>query len=122
MMSDQLASNCGCALKFTHDLLCACQLHGLLATCSRVPINVLDEFWRKLEYDGFEAMPVCDEDRLKELFAEIRDADPSLRSNIYDALYSQFHLDEEDVEKPAMNEHPRGRPKGKKATTQCLPN
>ncbi|XP_074318241.1 uncharacterized protein LOC141655039 [Silene latifolia] len=67
---------------------------------SRVPVDVLHAFWRKLEYDGSEAMPVCDDDRLEELFDEIRNADPSMRSSMFDVLYSQIHPEEEDVNEP----------------------
>ncbi|XP_074321446.1 protein FAR1-RELATED SEQUENCE 5-like [Silene latifolia] len=110
MTEDALMIDCGCVKATTLGLLCACSLHRIARNGSRVPVDVLHAFWRKLEYDGSEAMPACDDDRLEELFDEIRNADPSMRSSMYDALYSQIHPEEEDVNEPRVNENPRGRP------------
>ncbi|XP_074318429.1 uncharacterized protein LOC141655239 [Silene latifolia] len=110
MTEDSLMIDCGCVKATTLGLLCACSLHRIARNGSRVPVDVLHAFWRKLEYDGSEAMPACDESRLEELFDEIRNADLSMRSSMFDALYSQIHPDEEDVNEPRVNENPRGRP------------
>ncbi|XP_074305164.1 uncharacterized protein LOC141640149 [Silene latifolia] len=110
MTEDALMIDCGCVKATTLGLLCACSLHRIARNGSRVPVDVLHAFWRKLEYDGLEAMPTCDDDRLEELFDEIRNADPSMRSSMFDALYSQIHPQEEDVNEPRVNENPRGRP------------
>ncbi|XP_074289543.1 PKS-NRPS hybrid synthetase cheA-like [Silene latifolia] len=91
MTEDALIIDCGCVKATTLGLLCACSLHRIVRNGSRVPVDVLHAFWRKLEYDGSEAMPACDDDRLEELFDEIRNADPSMRSSMFDALYSQIH-------------------------------
>ncbi|XP_074300634.1 uncharacterized protein LOC141631925 [Silene latifolia] len=111
MTEDALMIDCGCVKTSTLGWLCACSLHGIYRNGSRVPLDVLHVFWRKLEYDGSKAMPACDDDRLEELFDEIRNADPSMRSSMFYALYSQIHPDEEDVYEPRVNENPRGRPK-----------
>ncbi|XP_074306166.1 uncharacterized protein LOC141641403 [Silene latifolia] len=110
MTEDALMIYCGCVKATTLGLLCACSLHRIARNGSRVPVDVLHAFWRKLEYDGSEAMSACDDDRLEELFDEIRNADPSMRSSMFDALYSQIHPEEEDVNEPRVNENPRGRP------------
>ncbi|XP_074310522.1 uncharacterized protein LOC141646550 [Silene latifolia] len=110
MTEDALTIDCGCVKATTLGLLCACSLHRIARNGSRVPVDVLHAFWRKLEYDGSEAMPTCDDDRLEELFDEIRNADPSMRSSMFDALYSQIHPEQEDVNEPRVNENPRGRP------------
>ncbi|XP_074293835.1 uncharacterized protein LOC141621006 [Silene latifolia] len=110
MTEDALMIDCDCVKATTLGLLCACSLHRIARNGSRVPVDVLHAFWRKLEYDGSEAMPTCDDDRLEELFDEIRNADPSMRSSMFDALYSQIHPQEEDVNEPRVNENPRGRP------------
>ncbi|XP_074302541.1 uncharacterized protein LOC141634137 [Silene latifolia] len=110
MTEDALMIDCGCVKATTLGLLCACSLHRIARNGSRVPVDVLHAFWRKLEYDGSEAMPTCDDDRLEELFDEIRNADPSMRSSMFDALYSQIHPQEEDVNESRVNENPRGRP------------
>ncbi|XP_074287644.1 uncharacterized protein LOC141612792 [Silene latifolia] len=72
MTEDALTIDCGCVKATTLGLLCACSLHRISRNGSRVPVDVLHAFWRKLEYDGSEAMPTCDDDRLEELFDEIR--------------------------------------------------
>ncbi|XP_074297116.1 uncharacterized protein LOC141627794 [Silene latifolia] len=109
MTEDALIIDCGCVKATTLGLLCACSLHRIARNGSRVPVDVLHAFWRKLEYDGSEIMPTCDDDRLEELFDEIRNADPSMRSSMFDGLYSQIHPEEEDVNEPRVNENPRGR-------------
>ncbi|XP_074266744.1 uncharacterized protein LOC141590026 [Silene latifolia] len=110
MTKDALMIDYGCLKAATLGLLCACSLHRIARNGSWVPVDVLHAFWRKLEYDGSEAMPACDDDRLEELFDEIRNADPSMKSSMFYALYSQIHPDEEDVNEPRVNENPRGRP------------
>ncbi|XP_074314062.1 uncharacterized protein LOC141649264 [Silene latifolia] len=110
MTEDALMIDCGCVKATTLGLLCACSLHRIARNGSRVLVDVLHAFWRKLEYDGSEAMPTCDDDRLEELFDEIRNADPSMRSSMFDALYSQIHPEQEDLNETRVNENPRGRP------------
>ncbi|XP_074291132.1 uncharacterized protein LOC141617899 [Silene latifolia] len=110
MTEDALMIDFGCVKATTLGLLCACSLHRIARNGSRVPVDVLHAFWRKLEYDGSEAMPACNDERMEELFDEIRNADPSMRSSMFDALYSQIHLEEEDVNEPRVNENPKGRP------------
>ncbi|XP_074310066.1 protein FAR1-RELATED SEQUENCE 5-like [Silene latifolia] len=63
MMEDSLMIDCGCVKATTLGLLCACSLHRIARNGSRVPVDVLHAFWRKLEYDGSEAKPACDDDR-----------------------------------------------------------
>ncbi|XP_074303835.1 uncharacterized protein LOC141638328 [Silene latifolia] len=110
MTEDALIIDCGCVKVTTLGLLCACSLHRIARNGSRVPVDVLHAFWRKMEYDGSEAMPACDDDRLEELFDKIRNADLSMRSSMFDVLYSQIHPEEEDVNEPRVNENPRRRP------------
>ncbi|XP_074304814.1 protein FAR1-RELATED SEQUENCE 2-like [Silene latifolia] len=57
MTEDALMIDCGCVKTTTLGLLCACSLHCISRNGSRVPLDALHVFWRKLGYDGSEAMP-----------------------------------------------------------------
>ncbi|XP_074318213.1 protein FAR-RED IMPAIRED RESPONSE 1-like [Silene latifolia] len=63
MTEDALMIDCDCVKTTTLGLLCACSLHRISQNGSRVPLDVLHVFWRKLEYDGSEAMPASSEPR-----------------------------------------------------------
>ncbi|KAK9682752.1 hypothetical protein RND81_10G094400 [Saponaria officinalis] len=67
-----LELGCGCVLRTTHGLPCACTLIYLKNKGSRVHLSDIHSFWRTLEYDNEEAMPKNDKDMFEELVDKAR--------------------------------------------------
>ncbi|KAK9724649.1 hypothetical protein RND81_05G089600 [Saponaria officinalis] len=94
-----LKLGCGCVLRTTHGLPCACMLVDMKDNGSRVHLSDIHSFWRTLEYDNEEAMSKNDNDMLEELvFLE----------KLRDILYPE----DEDILAPAVQENQKGRPRG----------
>ncbi|KAK9756138.1 hypothetical protein RND81_01G076200 [Saponaria officinalis] len=70
-----LELGCGCVLRTTHGLPCACTLIYLKRKGSRVHLSYIHSFWRTLEYDNEEAMPKNDNDMFEKLVDKARKSD-----------------------------------------------
>ncbi|XP_074300421.1 uncharacterized protein LOC141631681 [Silene latifolia] len=91
-LGNVLEEYCGCVLRVTHGLPCACALIQLQRTGKRVHLEDVHAFWRTLEYDNVDVPPKTDDDELEKLFEEAR---------AYD-----------EVKPPHVRENPKGRPRG----------
>ncbi|KAK9681551.1 hypothetical protein RND81_10G010200 [Saponaria officinalis] len=107
-----LELRCGCVLRTTHGLPCACTLVDLKNNGSRVHLSDIHSFWRTLEYDNEEAMPKNDNDMLEELVNKARQSDPVYRKVFLEKLRGILHPEDEDILAPAVRENPKGRPRG----------
>ncbi|KAK9672287.1 hypothetical protein RND81_12G089500 [Saponaria officinalis] len=94
----RLELGCGCVLRTTHDLPCACTLIDLKNNGSRVHLSDIHPFWRTLEYNNDEAMPKNDNDMFEELVNKARQ--------------------NEDILASAVRENPKGRPRGSKTRSK----
>ncbi|KAK9705633.1 hypothetical protein RND81_07G072200 [Saponaria officinalis] len=113
-----LELGCGCVLRTTHGLLCACTLVDLKNNGSRVHLSDIHSFWRTLEYDNEEAMPKNDNNMLKELVDKSRQSDPVYRKVLLEKLRDILHPEDEDILAPAMRENPKGHPGGSTTTNK----
>ncbi|KAK9672229.1 hypothetical protein RND81_12G086200 [Saponaria officinalis] len=107
-----LELGCGCVLRTTHGLPCACTLVDLKNNGSRVHLSDIHSFWRTLEYDNEEAMPKNDNDMLEELVDKARQSDPVYRKVFLEKLLDILHPEDEDILAPAVRENPKGHPRG----------
>ncbi|KAK9714732.1 hypothetical protein RND81_06G115600 [Saponaria officinalis] len=107
----RLDEGCGPAVRTTHGLPCACDLHRLSTRGRRVHLNSIDAFWRTLVYEEHMALPPGDEGTLEELFTFIRNTNSLTRRRCTEAIYTELHPEDDYVEEPAVNENPRGRPR-----------
>ncbi|KAK9681868.1 hypothetical protein RND81_10G033300 [Saponaria officinalis] len=107
-----LELGCGCVLRTTHGLPCACTLVDLNNNGSRVHLSDIHSFWRTLEYDNEEAMPKNDNDMLEDLFDKARQSDLVYRKVFLEKLRDNLHPEDEDILAPAVRENPKGRPRG----------
>ncbi|KAK9671375.1 hypothetical protein RND81_12G026000 [Saponaria officinalis] len=103
---------CGCVLRTTHGLPCACTLVDLKNNGSRVHLSDIHSFWRTLEYDNQEAMSKNDNDMLEELVDKARQSDSVYRKVFLEKLRDILHPEDEDILAPAVRENPKGRPRG----------
>ncbi|KAK9748348.1 hypothetical protein RND81_02G051500 [Saponaria officinalis] len=107
----RLAERCGHAMRTTHGLPCACELHGLSTRGRRVHLDSIDVFWRTLVYDDYITLPPGDEGALEELFTFIRNTNSPTSRRCTEAIYTELHPEDDYVEELAVNENPRGRPR-----------
>ncbi|KAK9677626.1 hypothetical protein RND81_11G156600 [Saponaria officinalis] len=107
-----LKLRCGCVLRRTHGLPCACALVDLKNSGSRVHLSDIHSFWRTLEYENSEAMPKNDNDMLDELIDKARQSDPVYRKVFLEKLRDILHPEDEDILAPPVRENPKGRPRG----------
>ncbi|KAK9698733.1 hypothetical protein RND81_08G127400 [Saponaria officinalis] len=110
-LGDRLDERCGHAMRTTHGLPCACDLHRLSTRGRRVHLDSIDVFWRTLVYDDHIALPPSDEGTLEELFTFIRNTNSPTRRRCMEVIYTELHPEDDYVEEPAVNENPRGRPR-----------
>ncbi|KAK9681535.1 hypothetical protein RND81_10G009200 [Saponaria officinalis] len=109
-----LELGCGCVLRTTHGLPCACTLVDLKNNGSRVHLFDIHSFWRTLEYDNEEAMPKNDNDLLEELVDKARQSYLVYRKVFLVKLRDILHPEDEDILAPTVRENPKGRPRGSK--------
>ncbi|KAK9675780.1 hypothetical protein RND81_11G030700 [Saponaria officinalis] len=107
-----LELGCGCVLRTTHCLPCACTLIDVKNNGSRVHLSDIHPFWRTLEYDNEEAMPKNDNDMFEELVDKARKSDPAYRNVFLEKLRDILHPDDEHILAPAVRENPKGRLRG----------
>ncbi|KAK9707113.1 hypothetical protein RND81_07G173300 [Saponaria officinalis] len=110
-LGERLNERCDHAMRTTHGLPCACDLHRLSTRGRRVHLDSIDVFWRTLVYDDHTALPSGDEGTLEELFKFIRNTNSPTRRRCTEAIYTELHPEDDYVEEPAVNENPRGRPR-----------
>ncbi|KAK9756694.1 hypothetical protein RND81_01G115100 [Saponaria officinalis] len=89
----RLELGCGCVLRTTHGLPCACTLVDL-------------------KNNGSRAMPKNDNNVLEELVDKARQSDPVYRKVFLEKLRDILHPEDEDILAPAVRENPKGRPRG----------
>ncbi|KAK9676139.1 hypothetical protein RND81_11G057100 [Saponaria officinalis] len=106
-----LELGCGCVLRTTHGLPCACTLIYLKNKGSRVHLSDIHSFWRTLEYDNEEAMPKNDNDMFEELVDKARQSDLAYRKVFLEKLRDILHPEDEDILAPAVRENRKGRPR-----------
>ncbi|XP_074302837.1 uncharacterized protein LOC141635644 [Silene latifolia] len=111
-LGNVLEEHCGCVLRVTHGLPCACALIHLQRTGKRVHLEDVHAFWRTLEYDNVGVPPKTDDDELEKLFEEARACDPAKKRVIIEKLRDGLHPEDEEVKPPPVRENPKGRPRG----------
>ncbi|KAK9698552.1 hypothetical protein RND81_08G112600 [Saponaria officinalis] len=106
-----LDEGCGRAMRTTHGLPYACDLHRLSTRGRRVHLDSIDVFWRTLVYEDHMALPPGDEGTLEELFTFIRNTNSPTKRRCTEVIYIELHPEDNYVEEPTVNENPSGRPR-----------
>ncbi|XP_074300736.1 uncharacterized protein LOC141632047 [Silene latifolia] len=110
-LGNVLEDHCGCVLRVTHGLPCACTLIHLQRTGKRVHLEDVLAYWRTLEYDNVQTTPKTDNDELEELIAEARASDPAKKRVIIEKMRDGIHPEDEEILPPPVRENPKGRPR-----------
>ncbi|XP_074315258.1 uncharacterized protein LOC141651443 [Silene latifolia] len=111
-LGNVLEVHCGCVLRDTHGLPCACTLIHLQRTGKRVHLKDVHAYWRTLEYKNVQTIPKTDNDELEELIAEARASDPAKKRVIIEKMRDGLHPEDEEILPPPVRENPKGRPRG----------
>ncbi|KAL2940427.1 Protein FAR1-RELATED SEQUENCE 5 [Bienertia sinuspersici] len=114
-LSIDLADRCGCALRTTHGLPCACAIHVHLRLNTGIYLQEVHDFWRQLVI-GERVVPGVDETdqdwrHFESLCEELRRRDRSFVRGVSHFIQSQLQPEDSDVQEPPVNSNVRGRPR-----------
>ncbi|KAL2897234.1 Protein FAR1-RELATED SEQUENCE 5 [Bienertia sinuspersici] len=114
-LSIDLADRCGCALRTTHRLPCACAIHVHLRLNTGIYLQEVHDFWRQLVI-GERVVPGVDEAdqdwrHFESLCEELRRRDRSFVRGVSRFIQSQLQPEDSDVQEPPVNSNVRGRPR-----------
>ncbi|OMO51093.1 hypothetical protein CCACVL1_30010 [Corchorus capsularis] len=121
-LADEVRDRCGCVLRITHDIPCACEIKGAMESGILISVDSINMFWRTLtmgdpveqsdfvgtsDFAGDDDMP--EHERYWEsLVQEIRESEPAVIHRASLILHSQLHPDEANYVEPEVNTRVRG--------------
>ncbi|KAL4576044.1 hypothetical protein LXL04_012132 [Taraxacum kok-saghyz] len=110
-------SNCGCIIRHSCGLPCACMLAPYLNSDDKIPLDSIDVFWRKLNLSPaiFVATEEIRCDSALEMFKEDFNEQPEfVKKNMLTRLRDFFQPSKTRIKEPAIQKNTRGRPSLKK--------
>ncbi|XP_065866533.1 uncharacterized protein [Euphorbia lathyris] len=122
-LSHEVYVRCGCVLRTSHKIPCACELKRACDLEQMISSESVHVFWRTLlinhghtdENDGRNDLN--EEQRyFKSLVDQVSKADPSVMRNISMFIHDQLHPDQAQYTEPDVKINVRGRPKVSKST------
>ncbi|XP_021771779.1 PKS-NRPS hybrid synthetase CHGG_01239-like [Chenopodium quinoa] len=114
-LSYQVYERCGCAMRVTHGLPCACQIHDSLAAGIGLYIRQIHPFWKTLVIGNGDDGPVFGNDSVEDaahfrsLMDEVIGSDPAVLRNVSCIIEEELHPDHSDLGDPAVNHQVCGR-------------
>lgn len=123
-LSDQVYDRCGCVLRSTHGIPCACELRTAMDTTTPVSLESVHIFWRTLVISDGAEIPVLpwtehpseDHRYFRSLVDEVNSSDPAVVRSVALLIHDQLHPDEVSYVEPPVNTTVRGRPRGSSST------
>ncbi|XP_021749470.1 uncharacterized protein LOC110715209 [Chenopodium quinoa] len=121
-LSYEVHERCGCALRITHGIPCACQIHDSMRDKKGLYCSQNHPFWQSLVIgDGVDIPEFVDESaeeatHFRSLVDEVLASDPvtvrnvSVR-NVSRIIEDEMHPNHSDLEEPEVNHSTRGRPR-----------
>ncbi|XP_021720027.1 uncharacterized protein LOC110687714 [Chenopodium quinoa] len=114
-LSYQVYEHCGCAMRVTHGLPCAFQIHDSLVAQSGLYIRQIHPFWKTLVIGDGVDIPVFVDDSTEEaahfrsLVDEVIGSDPAILRNVSRIIEEELHPHHTNLEEPHVNHNVRGR-------------
>lgn len=110
-------SNCDCHLRNSCGLTCACILSIYLNSGERIPLNSIDIFWRTLEISDsrhVENDDICCDVELEKFKENFNKQSEAGKRTYLRKLKDIVEPGTTNIEEPAIQKNPRGRPSTKK--------
>ncbi|XP_021728427.1 uncharacterized protein LOC110695509 [Chenopodium quinoa] len=114
-LSYHVYERCGCALRVTHGLPCACQIHESLARETGLYSRQIHQFWKTLVIgngnDGttFGNDATEDATHFRNLMDEVLGSDNAVLRNVTRIIEEELHPDHDNLQEPHINHRVRGR-------------
>ncbi|XP_021755522.1 uncharacterized protein LOC110720793 [Chenopodium quinoa] len=114
-LSYQVYERCGCAMRVTHGLPCAFQIHDSLVAWSGLYIRQIHSFWKTLVIGDGVDIPVFVNDSTEEaahfcsLVDKVIGSDPAILRNVSRIIEEELHPDHTNLEEPHVNHNVRGQ-------------
>ncbi|XP_021771914.1 uncharacterized protein LOC110736078 [Chenopodium quinoa] len=114
-LSYQVYERCGCAMRVTHGLPYACQIHDLLVAQTGLYIKQIHPFWKTLVIGDGVDVPVFVNDSTEEaahfrsLVDEVIGRDPAVLQNVSRIIEEELHPDHSNLEDPHVKHNVQGR-------------
>ncbi|XP_021732070.1 uncharacterized protein LOC110698861 [Chenopodium quinoa] len=114
-LSYQVYERCGCALRVTHGLPCACQIHESLARETGLYSRKIHQLWKTLVIGNGNDGPAFDNDstedatHFRNLMDEILGSDNAVLRNVTRIIEEELHPDHDNLQEPHINRRVRGR-------------
>ncbi|XP_021771806.1 PKS-NRPS hybrid synthetase CHGG_01239-like [Chenopodium quinoa] len=114
-LSYQVYERCVCAMRVTHGLPCACQIHDSLAAATGLYTRQIHLFWKTLVIGDGDDVPVFGNDstedatHFRSLVDEVIGSDPAVLRNVSRIIEKELHPDHSNLGDPAVNHNFRDR-------------
>ncbi|XP_021731340.1 uncharacterized protein LOC110698251 [Chenopodium quinoa] len=114
-LSYQVYERCGCAMRVTHGLPCAFQIHDSLAAEIGLYTRKIHPFWKTLVIGDGDDVPVFGNDSTEDathfrfLVDEVIGSDPAVLRNVSRIIEEELHPNHSNLGDPAVNHNVRGR-------------
>ena len=114
-LSYQLYERCGCAMRVTHGLPCACQIQESIVAQTGLYTRQIHPFWKTLVIgDGVDTPEFVNDSaeetaHFRSLMDEVIGSDQAVLRNVSRIIKEELHPDFTNFEEPRVNPNVRGR-------------
>ncbi|XP_050207574.1 uncharacterized protein LOC126656996 [Mercurialis annua] len=124
-LSCDVLVRCGCVLRTTHQIPCACELKAVIDAGVPISLDNIHSFWKTLVIgDGVETSEQADYAAFQSedhryfcgVVEEVMSQDPSIVCDISHIINERLHPEESAYLEPEVKSTVRGRPKGSTST------
>ncbi|XP_050233242.1 PKS-NRPS hybrid synthetase cheA-like [Mercurialis annua] len=125
-LSTDVYDRCGCVLRSTHQIPCACELRAMVDSGNPISLDSMYPFWMKLVIlgDGMDTSAQADYASFRseehqyfhEIAEEVMTKDPLMLRDISRIVRERLHPEDLGYREPEVKNNVKGRPKGSKST------
>jgi len=104
-------SGCGCVMRMTHDIPCACELSKYVVGC--IPLDSIHMFWRKLSFSdqGISEPEVSIKEEIETISKIFDELDVCGKFTLKTKLWGITYLDQNSMCPPLAKVNTKGAPK-----------
>ncbi|XP_021762658.1 uncharacterized protein LOC110727404 [Chenopodium quinoa] len=115
-LSTDVHRRCGCALRTTHGLPCACQIYDSITAGKGLYTKDIHPYWRTLVIgEGVDIPDIVDENdedraHFRTLVDQVIASDPVMLRHVSRVIEGEMDPNYDDLQEPRVNPRVRGRP------------